>query len=395
MLGLAAVRKGRAPAQVVAECLREVASRQPADDQMALERCLRRRAPVAARALLGVSAEWLFLPVHCAECGARLRVRTWQLRPAGECPVCDAPLVAPRNATALAEPYEQIRLAAEQPAPYLARPAKRRFAHFDLIGLIRSGGFGKVYEARNLRNGRTVALKLLEFRPLESRSAAFRKLLKEAPFASLLDDPHIVPVFDVGLAEGVPYVEMELMPGGSLDGLVAAGGPLPWRTACGYVLEALSALASSHAVGVIHRDIKPSNILLDSAGHVRLADFGLSKLVHDTTSGTSAGLLAGSPHFMAPEQWTGRPVGPWTDLYSTGLVTYYLLTGIRPFEGDSALSLLYSHLHVELPDPRGVVADVPVMVAQAVRKAAAKDPGDRFRTAEEFASALGEVLGRR
>jgi len=302
-------------------------------------------------------------------------------------------LVSPGNARFLLSGSKPQRLAAEQSVPYSLLRARNRFVHFELLRTIGRGGFAKVYEALNRRSGRRVALKVLEFRPLESRAHAFRRLLREVPLASSLNHPCIVPVYDVGLGEGVPYVEMELMSGGSLAELVARKGPVPWPEACGYLLQALSALDASHAAGIVHRDVKPSNILLDAAGRARLGDFGLCKLVRETTSLTPPGAVLGSPHFMAPEQWTGGQVGPWTDVYASALVAYFLLTGRRPFEGQDALSLLYSHLHVPLPDPRALVPDIPLVLVQAVRKGAAKGREERFRSAGEFAAAVREVSG--
>ena len=390
MLGLAAVRTGRVPPRLMAECLGAVLGQPVPDEQVALQERLRERLPALSGSLGLLVAQCAFVPVHCAECGASLRARAAQVEPSQTCPVCEAPLVVPHNAAAL---WPAAQLAAEPRPAYRATRRADRLGHFELVRLIGSGGFGRVYEARNLRAGRTVALKVLEFRPLETRRQAFTRLLHEQPAASYLQHPHVVPVWSVGLSGGVPYVEMDLMPRGSLADLVGQRGPLPWREACGYMLEVLSALSASHATGIIHRDIKPSNILLDGGGRARLADFGLSKLIGDTTSSTTSGVRVGSPHFMAPEQWTGAAVGPWTDIYAVGLVAYYLLAGRPAFEGDSALSLMYSHLHMPPPDPRAAAPDLPVLVALAIQKAAAKQPEGRFQSAEQFASDLREVLG--
>jgi len=250
---------------------------------------------------------------------------------------------------------------------------------------------GKVYEALNRKHHRRVALKLLNLHPLEPRRASWQRLLREASLPSSILHPHIVKVYDMGLAEGVPFVEMEFMPAGSLRQLVEREGPLKWRHACRLLSEVLSGLAMAHKHKVVHRDLKPSNVLLDPQGHAKLADFGLCKLLEETTS-TTTGKLIGSPHFMAPEQWKGSQVGPWTDIYAAGLILYYVLSAHTAFEGENALSVMYKHLHFAVPDVREWAPQIPGELDRIIRKAAAKDPSDRFASAEQFRSALEDLL---
>ncbi len=390
LLALAAVRGAGVNARAVAEGLRRLAGTETTDDQIALQRYLCESAPDARDELNALAEECIFFPVRCPGCGTRLRAHSWQLDPAARCPVCSSFLLLLPNAAALVGLEVEARMAAESQAPYIAPRTASRLAHFELLRMLGSGGCGKVYAARNVRTDRVVALKLLEFLPLESRRGAFRRLVREVRFAARVEHPHVVPVRDVGFSDGVPYIEMELMPGGSLQEYVEQHGAVPWRQACGYVLQALSALSVSHKEGVIHRDLKPANILFDKGGHARLTDFGLSRFVNETTSTSVRGRFVGSPHFMAPEQWTGSEIGPRADIYAMGLIAYYIMTGRLPFEGESALALLYKHLHVPLPDPRATVSEIPVFVAQATQKAAAKNPNDRFGSAGEYTEALRE-----
>ena len=392
LLGLAAVRQGGVPARAVAECFGDVGHREVPDDQMALQRELCNRAPTAKTLMQVLTGECVFLPVQCPDCGARLRAHACQLDPGVACPVCDSPLLVPRNAAAFVALDVEARRAAESERAYIARGTIGRFAHFELLRLIGAGGCGKVYEARNLRTGLVSGLKILQFLPLESRRQAFRRLIREVRFVVSIEHRNIVPVRDVGLGGGVPYIEMELMPGGSLEAYVARRGPLPWPEACRYLLEGLSALAASHEQGVIHSDLKPANILLDGAGCARVTDFGLSRFINETSTTTTTGRFVGSPHFMAPEQWMGLKVSPLSDIYAMGLIAYYLMTGSLALEGANAMALLYKHLHVPVPDARDTIPQIPILVAQAIQKAAAKDPGDRFRSADDFAAALREVV---
>jgi len=392
LLGLAAVQQGGVAPRVVAECFRDVVRRQVPDDQMALQRDLCERVPSLKALILGISGECVFLPVYCPDCGARLRAHAWQIDPGVTCPACDSPLLVPHNAAALVPLDVEARRAAEPERTYVTRDATWRFAHFELLRLIGAGGCGKVYEARNSRTGSVCALKVLEFLPLETRRRTFRRLMREVRFAACMEHPYIVRVRDVGLGGGMPYIEMELMPGGSLEAYVVQHGSLPWPEACRYLLEALSALEFSHKQGIIHSDLKPANILLDGAGHCRVTDFGLSKFVNETSITSTTGRFVGSPHYMAPEQWMGGDIRPETDVYAVGLIAYRLMTGRLAFEGENAMALLYKHLHVPLPDLRATVPQVPMLVAQAAQKASSKNMADRFRSAEEFAAALREVL---
>ena len=390
LLGLAAVHHGGVPPGVVARCLQSVAARQAPDDLVALQRELCESVPAARALVPSLSRDCMFLPVQCPECGARLRAHAWQFAPGVSCPVCDSPLLVPRNAATLVTLDAEARRAAEPTSAYLTRGRVWLFAHFELLRLIGAGNCGKAYEARNLKTGQVVALKVLEFLPLESRRRAFRRLIRQVRFAAGTEHPNIVPILDVGLGGGVPYIEMQLMPGG-LDSYVARRGPVPWPEASRYLLEVLSALSFSHAQGLIHGNLSPANILLDGAGHARVTDFGLLALASETCAAGGANAPLGSPHFMAPEQWQGGEVSPATDVYAAGLLGYSMMTGRLAFEGENAMTLLYKHLHVPVQDPGAAVPEIPASIALAVQKASSKSPAERFRTAEDFAAAVRDL----
>jgi len=391
LLALRVLREGKASAGQIASHFRHLAALKHHDQFAALQERLVRNSPELIEQLARLSVESTFVPVCCSECETRFRVHAWQMGHASGCPICDSGIVLSHRFADLAADEPQHLRAAETPPHYRAGTTSGRFAHFELIAPLGRGGMGKVYEALNRKHHRRVALKLLNLHPLEPRRASWQRLLREASLASSILHPHIVKVYDMGLAEGVPFVEMEFMPAGSLRQLVEREGPLKWRHGCRLLSEVLSGLAMAHQHGVIHRDLKPSNVLLGPQGHARLADFGLCKLLEETTS-TTTGKLIGSPHFMAPEQWKGSQVGPWTDIYAAGLILYYVLSAHTAFEGENALSVMYKHLHFAVPDVREWAPQIPGELDRIIRKAAAKEPSDRFTSAEQFRSALEDLL---
>jgi serine/threonine protein kinase len=334
------------------------------------------------------------VPVDCRGCRARFRVLTEELDPSSFCPLCGEPIMT-SGSLRFAGPaaYGALR-AAEAEGRYGATQDAGRFAHFALVNLLGSGGAGKVYEARNLRTGRHVAVKLLDFQPLEPAADTFRRLRREARAATAVADPHVVRIFDMGIAEGVAFMEMELVPGGCLHKLVDREGPLPAEQACLLCLQALQGLAAVHRARMIHGDIKPRNILIDEKGRARLTDFGLARFAEETTSISAHERVVGSPHFMAPEQWRGEELAPATDLYAMGLVLYFALTGRLPYDGEVPVALMYKHLHEPLIEPGAVLYQVPDYLAQVIRRATEKDPAERFQSAEEFAQALRWYLAQ-
>ncbi|MHC4789406.1 MAG: serine/threonine-protein kinase, partial [Planctomycetota bacterium] len=210
----------------------------------------------------------------------------------------------------------------------------------------------------------------------------------EARTAASIEHENIVRVFDLGVAEGVSFIEMEFVEGPSLREKVRREGSLPARQAVRLCAETLSGLACVHGAKMIHRDVKPGNILIDRQERARLTDFGLSRFLEETTSLSASEKVVGSPHFMAPEQWRGESLSPRTDLYAVGMVLYYALSGALPFEGAGAAALMYKHLHEPLLPPGEANPLVPRYLAQVIRRATAKGPAERFGSAAEFGEAL-------
>ncbi len=368
--------------------LRAIACGEAPDDLVALEEKVLAAHPRVAgqAALLALGPD--YLPVHCPGCGGRFRVRSERIHPDAYCPLCGEAIIKGRSAFLLGHRWADRPRAAESVAAFELAPPGRRFAHFELLELLGKGGAGKVYRARNVRSARVIALKLLDFQPLEPAARSFQRLRREAAVATSITHPNIVRVFDMGVAEGIPYIEMELVPGVSLHETVRRRGPLRAGEACRLCAETLDALQEVHGRKIVHGDVKPGNILIHEDGAARLTDFGVSRLLEETTSLTTTGRLMGSPHFMAPEQWRGEALSPATDLYAMGLVLYYALLGRLPYGDRTHLALMYQHLYEPLLDPREPSPLIPDPVADVIRRATEKAPRDRFATAREFAAAL-------
>ena len=372
-------RKAVSPRELAGH-LRAVASGEAPDDLVALEeRVMAAHPGVAEEAAPYAGPD--YVPVDCPDCGARFRAPSERIHPDARCPLCGEALMKGRGAVLLGG------RAAEAAAPFEVKPAGRRFAHFDLLDLVGRGGAGKVFRARNARSDRVVAVKLLDFQPLEPAARSFKRLRREAAAAASVTHPNVVRVFDMGVAEGVPYIEMELVRGTSLGEKVRRHGPLPAGDARRLCMETLNGLQAVHQRKIVHADVKPGNILIGEGGTARLTDFGVSRLLEETTSQTTTSRLIGSPHFMAPEQWRGEDLTPAADLYAMGLVLYYVLLGRLPYGPAAPLALMYRHLYEPLPD-LDEPGPLPEGMACVIRQAVEKEPADRFGSAREFAAAL-------
>jgi serine/threonine protein kinase len=250
-----------------------------------------------------------------------------------------------------------------------------RYELGDVLGV---GGAATVHRATDLRLGRSVAVKVLDDRAARSTDPAARqRFLREASTAAQLTHPHLVTVFDAGADDEVLYLVMELVDGESLAQLLARSPQLPVDRAVSIATQLLDALTVVHAQGLVHRDVKPANVLVDRAGRVRLADFGIAKRFDDVESSlTTEATVVGTPTYLAPEQAAGKPIGPSTDVYLVGLVLFEMLTGARASAPAGQIDLT------------ALGPDVPPNVASAIARATSPDPSARFADAMEMAVAL-------
>ncbi len=263
--------------------------------------------------------------------------------------------------------------------------------HYELGELIGRGGFAEVYRIQDRWLKRELALKVLrpEFTFAENLLSRFRR---EAETVAALRHPSIVPIYDIGEADGLLYIIMPLIQGESLKALLVRDGPRPAREVGRVLLEAADALGAAHEAGVIHRDIKPENIMLEGKGRrVQLMDFGISKAM-DSGEGsglTSTGILVGTPHYMSPEQASGDPnLDHRSDQYSLAVVGYQMLTGALPFDGESTRAILFQQMVGSAKSLRDMVPDIPANIAFAIERAMSKEAHDRYADMEEFGEAL-------
>lgn len=268
---------------------------------------------------------------------------------------------------------------------------------YELQDRIGAGGFAEVFKARDLRLKRDLAVKVL--RPdLGLSPDLLQRFRREAETIAALRHPNIVPVYDVGEAEGLAYIIMPLIQGESLRAILERDGAMPVNEVRRILREAASGLADAHDAGVVHRDLKPENIMLEGRDkRVLLMDFGIAKIV-GAVSGedgdpaeqlTTTGIIIGTPQYMSPEQACGdKTIDARSDQYSLAVVGYRMLSGSLPFEGESTRAVLYQQLVAEPLPIAEKVKDVPGPVATAIQRAMAKEPAERFPSMRDFATML-------
>ena len=268
--------------------------------------------------------------------------------------------------------------------------------------LLGYGGSSAVFLARSLTSGDEVAVKV--FLPRSTLDGAMRKsfyqrFLREAEAASQIEHPHILSIYAYGEHEGLPYIVMPYMPGGTLSEYVQQHGPLSLEEARRYLTQVAAALDYAHTEGFVHCDVKPANILLDGQGNAALSDFGIVRWQQPEHPEGSDGeknakrsggeALMGTPDYVSPEQALGEALDGRSDIYSLGATLYALLTGAPPFKADTPIALALMHVH-EAPTPVGLLrADVTPQIDFVISKALAKWPEERFQTAGAFALAFG------
>jgi len=265
--------------------------------------------------------------------------------------------------------------------------------------LIGQGGMGAVYLAQQSRPRRQVAVKvLMPMTPLApNQLAAFlERFRRETDAAASLEHPNIVPVHEYGEQDGLAYLVMPYISGGTLRDEMEREGQLPLAKAVNYLEQLASALDFAHERGVIHRDIKPANILMTPTGRLLLTDFGLVKVVSDGQTPqirlTGAGAPVGTPDYMAPEQVIGEGVDGRADQYSLGVILYQMLTGTTPFQGETPMQIAARHLQSPPPSPRSYRPDLPPAAELVILRVLAKSPANRYPSTQDFAAAFRLAL---
>jgi serine/threonine-protein kinase len=262
-------------------------------------------------------------------------------------------------------------------------------------GELGRGAMGIVYRARREGQGRPVAVKLLN-PSIASDPAMSARFAREGQAAARVNDPGVVGVTDFAqLPDGQAYLVMEIVEGRTLEDVLEQSGALLPAEAVRIAVRILAALEAAHMRGVVHRDLKPSNVFLSPGGQVKIADFGAALVADTRRSGrTDAGLVLGSPAYMAPEQALGRQTDDRADLYSLGCVLYRMLSGRPPFRARTLVEVLRQQIE-ETPEPvSSPYAGLPVVLVEAVERALAKSPEERFRSAGDMRAVLDLALVR-
>ena len=266
---------------------------------------------------------------------------------------------------------------------------------YAVVSLLGAGGMGEVYAARDTRLGRLVALKTLH-PDVAADPERKRRLLLEAQAASALNDPRIVALYDVGSADGINFLVMEYVQGQTLDRLIPSGG-MEIRQALAYAMEIATGLGKAHEAGIVHRDLKPGNVMISDRGALKVLHFGLAKLTEAPQLSAPAevgglvsiaGLILGTAAYMSPEQAKGQALDTRSDIFSSGVVLYEMLTGQRPFQGSDRTSTLAAIVRQEPKALTEVNPDLPAKLEQIVKRALEKDRDRRYQSATEILADL-------
>ena len=252
---------------------------------------------------------------------------------------------------------------------------------YRFVRLIGQGASSRVYLAERLSDKTTLVLKIMDVATIKEPQA-LQRFVQEAELISELGSPYVVHFLEHGFTKDYGYIAMEFFTRGDLKQRIEPGVSV--QDARNYIRHISYGLSAVHAAGIVHRDLKPGNIMFRSNDSLALADFGISKRLDETGELTKLGSVLGTPNYISPEQAQGNPVDHRSDLYSTGIISFEMLTGRKPFKAETAPALVYQHVHAAIPQLPNVVHNYQPILEMLL----AKDPNDRFASAEEFIDGL-------
>ena len=268
----------------------------------------------------------------------------------------------------------------------VSRRPGRMLGRYRLEDLLGRGGMAEVWRAEDTKLGRAVAVKVIHADHATDRNFVER-FLREARVVASLEHPNILPVYDFGEEEGLPFLVMPFLEGGTLRDRMQSG-PVPLAKAALWIGQLAGALDAAHEAGVLHRDVKPANVLLGKGDRLFLADFGIAKMLETVSGLTATGMVVGTPLYMAPEQAQGKPASPATDRYALAVISFELLAGRPPFEGENPLSLMHQHVTTPAPVLSARISGLPAGLDAVFVRALAKEPAERHPTSSAFAAAV-------
>jgi len=266
----------------------------------------------------------------------------------------------------------------------------KNLGHYQLVRLLGAGGMGAVYEGTDTQTDARVAVKVMRGE-LGENSEALHRFRREAHVAGEIAHPNVARVIDSGSAEEIHYLVMEYIDGRSLRDLIQEKGRIAGTRSLDIIRQTVKGLQAALDHGCIHRDIKPENLMLTNDGLVKIVDFGLARRESSDSFKTATGAVMGTPHYMPPEQASGRNVDHRSDIYSLGATFYHLLTGQTPFKGDSAIAIIQMHMANE---PQAIThwnPNVPEAICQVVYRMMRKTPDERFQTYGHLGCVLDDL----
>jgi eukaryotic-like serine/threonine-protein kinase len=271
----------------------------------------------------------------------------------------------------------------------VAKPSK--IGKYDVIEVLGRGGMGVVYKATDPHLNRLVAIKMMTG-AFSDNPDLLKRFYREAQSTANLQHPNIVTVYDLGDLEGNPYLVMEYLEGETLDAVINSRSALTLLAKINFICDVCQGLAYAHHNGIVHRDIKPGNVMVLKSGGIKIVDFGIAHIGDKTV--TRTGQLIGSLGYMSPEQVNGKPIDTRTDIFSTGVVLYQLLTYALPFDGDSTAATLLKIIHDAPPPLSKYITDCPSELQGVILRALAKDREERYRTVEDLSFDLAQIRDR-
>ena len=265
---------------------------------------------------------------------------------------------------------------------------KKLDGRYELLELIGVGGMADIYKARDITEDRIVAVKILKTEFIESEDF-LRRFRNESKATALLSHPNIVKIFDVGFTEKLQFIVMEYIDGITLTDVIAKQGALKWKDVVHFTMQILKALQHAHDRGIVHRDIKPQNVMLLADGTIKVMDFGIARFNRETDK-TMSEKAIGSVHYISPEQARGDITDERSDIYSVGVMMYEMLTGKKPFDGESPVSIALMHMQSQAKKMSEINPDIPEGLEEITEKAMQKEPSKRYQTAGEMIKDIEE-----